>query len=94
MLVIALLAMMVATLAQHIGFSDTVITVAGKIAQCPKCLSFWCALGALVWADCDPLIAIGLSFLVSYLSYWWGLVLIFLNNTYDKLWQRVNKEKK
>ena len=92
MLWIALAAMIVATTAHHLGFAEAAYAVAGKVAKCPKCLSFWCALCALMLSECNPLVAVGLSFLSAYLSFWWGLALIVLNNLYNGLWQRITNQ--
>lgn len=87
---IALATMVAATTAHHLGFTEAMLGIASKIAQCPKCLSFWCTLGVLLIIGTHPLASIGLSFLSAYLSYWWGLALMELNNRYDKLWQKIN----
>jgi len=91
MLLIALITMSVASTAQHLGFTAQVAKIASQIARCPKCVSFWCALAVLAYMRCNPLIAMGLSFFVAYLSYWWGLGLMVLNKLYDKIWQRINR---
>lgn len=89
MMLIALIVMMLATLAHHLGLPETVARIGLKIAKCPKCLSFWFALLVLVLVRCNVFIAIGLSLIVAYLSFWFGLLLGWLNRKYDKLWQRL-----
>lgn len=91
MILIALIAMMLATLAHHLGLPESVARVGVKISQCPKCLSFWIALIVLVYVKCNVFVAIGLSLIMSYLSFWFGLLLGWLNLKYDKLWQRTQK---
>lgn len=85
--------MMAATVAQHLGLLEAVAEVITKIASCPKCSSFWMSLGVLVYMDCPPFIAMGLSLLVAYLSYWFGLIVIYLNILYNRLWERLTSKK-
>lgn len=92
MLLIALVVMMVVVTSHHLDFPIQALKVASKIAKCPKCLSFWMTLCVLMADHCNPLIAIGLSFLMAYLSYWLGLLLSLLSKIYDKLWQRLNSK--
>lgn len=91
MMLIALIVMMLATLAHHLGLPEAIARIGLKIAKCPKCLSFWIALLVLVLVRCNVLIAIGLSLIVAYLSFWFGLILGWLNRKYDKLWQRLQR---
>lgn len=91
MMLIALIAMMLATLAHHLGLSEAIARVGLKVAKCPKCLSFWIALLALVFVGCNTFVAMGLSLIVAYLSFWFGLLLGWLNRKYDELWQRLQR---
>lgn len=91
MMLIALIAMMLATLAQHLGLPEAVARVVLRVAKCPKCLSFWVALFVLVLSGCNVFVAIGLSLIVAYLSFWFGLLLGWLNRNYDQLWQKLQK---
>lgn len=91
MMLIALMAMMLATLAQHLGLPESIARVGLKVAKCPKCLSFWIALFVLAILGCNIIVAIGLSLIVAYLSFWFGLLLGYLNRKYDELWQRIQK---
>lgn len=91
MMLIALIAMMLATLAHHLGLPEAIARVGLKVAKCPKCLSFWIALFVLALSGCNVFIAIGLSLIVAYLSFWFGLLLGWLNRKYDELWQRLQR---
>lgn len=91
MMLIALIAMVLSTLAQHLGLPEAIARVGLKVARCPKCLSFWIALLVLVLVGCNAFVAIGLSLIVAYLSFWFGLLLGYLNRKYDELWQRLQK---
>lgn len=90
-MLIALMAMIIATLAQHLGLSSAIAKVVTKIANCPRCLSFWLTLIVLVLVRCNPIVAIALSLLCAYLSNWFGLILMWLNHKYNALWERLNK---
>lgn len=88
---IALIVMIVAGLAHHLGLSEAIAMVVVKVAKCPKCLTFWTTFFILIAVGSSILLTVMLSVVTAYLSYYWGLVLILLNDLYDKLWQRVNK---
>lgn len=93
MVKIALIAMLVAVLAQHLGLSEAVARIILKVAKCPKCLTFWCVLGAELVTQENLLVAIGLSLMCAYLVSWVGLLLVYLYKLYDRLWQRVRDNK-
>lgn len=83
--------MMLATLAHHLGLPEAIARVVLKVAKCPKCLSFWIALLVLVLVGCNVFVAIGLSLIAAYLSFWFGLLLGVLNRKYDDLWQKLQR---
>ena len=91
MIWIALLTMMAVCLAQHLGLPQAIASVMLKVCKCPKCLTFWSTLLVLLTAGCDILVALALSILMSYISHFFGLVLMVLNNLYDRLWQRESR---
>ena len=41
----------------------------------------------------NPFIALPLSLTCAYLSNWIGLLFMWLNNKYNKIWERLNKQK-
>lgn len=90
-MLIALVAMIVAVLAHHLGLSEAIAKVVSKIARCPKCLTFWLVLLVLMITCENTIVAISLSLLCAYLSNWVGLLLMWLNKTYNKVWERLNK---
>lgn len=90
-MLVALIAMVVAVFAYHLGLSEAIAKVVSKVARCPKCLTFWLVLIVLV-ATCEcPIVAIALSMFCAYLSNWFGLLLLWLNKVYNKVWERLNK---
>lgn len=92
-MLVALVAMIVAVLACHLGLSEAIAKVVSKVARCPKCLTFWLVL-LVIMVSCDnTIVAITLSLLCAYLSNWLGLLLMWLNKTYNKVWERLNKIK-
>ena len=88
---IALAVMMCACAAQHLGLSEAVARIVLKVAKCPKCMTFWCVLLALLLFDCGLLTAMVLSLGMAYLSHYFNLLLMALNRLYDKIWQRLNE---
>ena len=89
----ALIAMMIAYLAQHLGLPQALASVIAKVAKCPKCFTFWITLIVLLIVGRNFLIAIMLAVLMAYASYYWGLVIMWMQNKYNKLWQSINKRK-
>ncbi len=89
---IAIAVMMSATIGVHLGLPQAIVSVAGRVCKCPKCLSFWATLIALYWAEYDIVAAILLSFAMAYLSNWFGILLVWLNHKYTDLWQRLNRK--
>lgn len=92
MLWVALLTMVCATLAQHLGLTEKIAQIGSQILICPKCLPFWGSLAVLFLSGCEPLYAAGLSLFMAYVSNWMGFIYIGLNKIYSKLWQKVTKE--
>lgn len=92
MIRIALVTMMAAVLCQHLGLSEAVAGVAKKVAGCGKCFSFWVTLIVLLACRFDILPSVALAVLMSYLSHWFGLVLVTFNRLYDGLWQRLSNK--
>ena len=88
---IAIVVMMGACLAQHLGLSQAIANTILKVAKCSKCLSFWCVLFALAVLGCNLVTALLLSVLMAYVSHYFNIVLIILNNLYEWLWQKGNK---
>lgn len=90
---IALSVMIAATLIVNLGLGEAIAKVSGKILQCPLCLSFWGTMAALLYSGADIIVTVVLSILMAYLSNFFGIVLMILNQWYDKLWQRNNGKK-
>lgn len=88
---IALTVMIVAGLAHHLGLPQAIASVVAKVARCQKCLTFWATFIVLLIVGSGLLFAVMLSVLTAYLSHYWGLVMMLLNDLYNKLWERVNK---
>jgi len=88
---IAIVLMMVSTVAVHLGLPQAIAKILVKVFGCHKCLTFWTTLVVVQLCGYPLLIALPLSFITAYLSNWFALLLIQLNKLYNKLWQKVNK---
>lgn len=88
---IAMVLMIVSTIAVHLGLPEAIAGVVSKICKCHKCLSFWSTLIVLTYLTGDIVAASLLSIVAAYASNWFAILLILLNRIYDKLWQRVNR---
>ncbi|MCM1168876.1 MAG: hypothetical protein NC324_02960 [Bacteroides sp.] len=89
---VAAATMVCAVLFQHMGLTVEMARVAGKIAACYKCCTFWGCLLALLISGADVLTAACLSIFMSYLSHYFALALMGLQKLYDLIWQRINRE--
>lgn len=87
---IAILAMVVATLAVHLGLPQAISKVVAKVFGCYKCLSFWTTIVVLQLSGFSLQVAIPLSFLSAYLSGWFIMLLDIINKIYEDLWQKLN----
>lgn len=92
-LLIAIAVMIAATVVTHLGLSQAISQVINKVCKCHKCLSFWATLLVLVLIGCNVVIAAMLSLLMSYVSNWFGLLLIWLNDKYGELWLKLNQKR-
>ena len=87
---IAIVLMVAATVAVHMGLPQEVAKVITKIFGCHKCLSFWLVLA--MTAMSEPLwLALLLSLLAAYLSGWFAMVLVVFNKIFEDLWQRLSR---
>lgn len=89
---IALVSMMSATLAQHLGLTEAIAGIIRKVAGCPKCCTFWTCTAILVLCGYNIIVAIPLSLVMAYFSHWFGLVLYKLNIIYNMVWQRLQRK--
>lgn len=87
---VATVSMIVIALAHHMGFIEKAYAVCGDIAKCPMCCTMWGTLVVLLLSGHDFMGSVALSFIVAYLSNWFGLLLAWLSIKYDAIWQRVN----
>lgn len=92
-IVVTLCATLIAVIAHHLGLSEAIGNITTRILSCPKCLAFWFTLTVLLYYGCEPFVAIGLSLASSYLSFWVGLPLVWLNKRYGEAWRRLNKKR-
>ena len=92
-LLIAIAVMMTATIAVHLGLPQTISNVVSRVCKCHKCLSFWVTLVVLLLIGCNVIVSAMLSLAMAYISNWFGMILVWLNNKYNELWQRLNKQK-
>ena len=88
---IAIVVMVVATVAVHLGLPQAIGRVIAKILACHKCLTFWLTIGVITFCGCPTLLVLLLSLFAAYTSNWFALLLVILNKLYDKLWEKVNK---
>lgn len=88
---IAIVTMIVATVAVHMGLPQAIAKIVVKVFGCHKCLTFWTTFVALHLFGFSPVIALPLSLVAAYLSNWFAMLLVVYNQIYEDLWQRLNK---
>lgn len=91
MLSVSIVLMLTILIMHHLGLVEAVIDVVAKIAKCSTCSCFWGVLAILIYLGYDVIGAMALSILMAYLSNYVGILLVFANKIYGRLWQRVNK---
>lgn len=90
---IALMAAIAAILMQHLGLAEELAEVVVKVSKCSKCCTFWLTLATLLYTGSNVVVAVTLSLLMAYLSFWVEFVLVKMQKLYDLLWERINKKK-
>lgn len=93
-IVIATASMAVVSIAHQNGFIEKAYAVCGEIAKCSMCSVFWVTLSLLLILGSRPLEAVVLSFVMAYLSNWFGLLLWILAKWYDRIWRKIQNKKK
>lgn len=88
---IAILLMVIATVAVHLGLPQTIAQIGAKVMRCHKCLTFWLTLFAMLIIGERLTTAVLLSLAGAYLSNWFALLLVELQKLYNWLWERLNK---
>lgn len=91
MLWTALLTMVCATIAQHLGLAEKIAQIGSQVMACPKCLSFWATLFVLLVNGCNILCAVGLSLFMAYIANWVGFAYYGAEKLYEILWQRTTR---
>ena len=89
---IAILTMVVSTMAVQLGLPQAISSIVRKVCECHKCLSFWSTLIVLLYFGSDIFVAVLLSIVAAYISNWTAIALIILNKIYEKVWERVNRK--
>jgi hypothetical protein len=85
---------MVAVVTAHnMGLPQEIAKVVTKVCSCPKCLSFWLSLSAMLWVGVSIIPAVTLAVFMAYASHYFSFVLLLLNKLYDKIWEVISKPK-
>lgn len=94
MWIVAIVSMCVVLLAHHLGFIDKAYNVVGEVAKCSMCSVFWVTLLVLLYYKTYILEAIALSFLMAYLSNWIAIMLDYISEIYEIIWQKSRRQLK
>lgn len=89
MIVEAFIVMVAATMIQHMGLAQAVAKVITKILSCHVCFTFWsCLCWGFMNAN-EPVTVIALSILMAYLSNWFVMLLVLINDKSEEIWHRL-----
>ena len=92
--IVELATMMVCVIAQHLGLTEAISSVLARISKCYRCVTFWGTLTALLALKKGIFEALFLSILMSYLSNFFALSLLWMQRQYNILWEKVERGKR
>ena len=84
----SLIVMVSVCLIHHLGLAHAISEVVDKVLSCSQCLTFWSVLAALVYLSTDIVTAVFFAITMAYLSNWFGLLLLYLQRQFNKLYGR------
>lgn len=87
LLLTSIVLMVSVNLIHHLGLAQAVAEVVGKILGCSQCLTFWSVMAGLIYLGQDIIIATFLAITMSYLSNWFGLLLLYLQRKFTTLYE-------
>ena len=83
----------------HLGLVDAILGVYGveeknvPIITCPKCLTFWSVLAYLFLTKHNIIQSVATSFLASYITIWFDLLLGIMDMWYEELYRKISDGK-
>ena len=93
--IIALLTAFSVSMSAHLGLTKAIVSVLYKIGRCEICTTFWICTVLLVYnSACNAIIAPLIALLSAYSCSWFVFIFIIFQNTYNKIWQKLNKKKR
>ena len=92
--IVALATMVVCVIAQHLGLTEAISSVLARISKCYRCVTFWGTLMSLIALKKGIFEALFLSILMSYLSNFFALSLVWMQRQYNILWEKVERGKR
>lgn len=95
MTILILLSIMIASvLIQHLGLANSISNIIDKIASCSQCFTFWFSLACLLYLGYGVIEIVVLSILMSYLSNWFVLLLMFLQRKFTYYYGKEKRERR
>lgn len=89
----AFIVMVAATMIQHMGLAQAVARIVTKILSCHVCLTFWSCLGLSLMNGNEPVATVALSIIMAYLSSWFVMLLVLINDKSEELWEKLKIKK-
>lgn len=86
--------MIASVLIQHLGLANSISNIIDKIASCPQCFTFWFSLACLFYLNYGVIEIVVLSILMSYLSNWFVLLLMFLQRKFTYYYGEEKRERR
>ena len=87
-LLTSIVLMVSVNLIHHLGLSQAIAEVVGKILECSQCLTFWSVMAGLIYIGQDIVTATFLAITMAYLSNWFGLLLLYLQRKFTILYEK------
>lgn len=88
LLLTSIVLMVSVNLIHHLGLAQAIAKVVGKILECNQCLTFWSVSIVLIYLCQDIVTATFLAITMTYLSNWFGLILLYLQRKFNILYER------
>lgn len=91
LIAVAVACAVVGALMSHLGLGVAVGKVACRVLSCTKCATFWLTLIACYVLRFGCVEAVCVAAAACYCSLWAELGLVWLNQRYNELWERLTK---
>ena len=82
----------ICTAVNHLGLIGTIEGILKRelpVINCPRCFTFWSVLAYQLVTDCNPLFALAIAFLSSYMALWLNLFMYGISTLYNRIYDKI-----